>query len=218
MIRGLVGRYSGSQGSLAGARRAHDRSQVETRERRRKRFQAPTRTASGQLSTGTNREELARNRRTPPTIDLPRMIGSSSGATHALRGAWACTLTREDPPVRLAHAALTIGHRSKTRERPRKCFTAPTCTASGQLNIDTNREELARNSRTLPITDLPRNDPRSRRALLRLSGEPAPAHTEETILSSCWRMPPSRSVRGRNPLSRPKSFTGYRRRAPRAPN
>jgi 8-amino-7-oxononanoate synthase len=39
----------------------------------------------------------------------------------------------------------------------------------------TNREELARNPRTPPIIDLPRNDPDSLRALLTLSGEPGRA-------------------------------------------
>jgi 8-amino-7-oxononanoate synthase len=40
----------------------------------------------------------------------------------------------------------------------------------------TNREELARNPRTPPIIDLPRNGPDSLRALLTLAGEPGPAH------------------------------------------
>jgi 8-amino-7-oxononanoate synthase len=40
----------------------------------------------------------------------------------------------------------------------------------------TNREELARNPRTPPIIDLPRNDPESLRALLTLASEPGPAH------------------------------------------
>jgi hypothetical protein len=71
-----------------------------------------------------------------------------------------------------APAALTSGHRSKHASGAGSAFTAPRCTASAQLSIDTHREKLARNPRTPPTIHPPRNDPKSRRALLTLSGEP----------------------------------------------
>jgi hypothetical protein len=70
-----------------------------------------------------------------------------------------------------APAALTIGDRSKRASGAGGAFTEPRCTASGQLSIDTNREELARNPRTPPSIDC-HGMIRTLFALLTLSGEP----------------------------------------------
>jgi hypothetical protein len=109
------------------ARRAHDRSHAETRERRPKRFHGAQVHRERTTEHRHNREELARNPRTSPTIDLPRNDRDSPGALLPPPARPGGAPRREDSLVRLGHAALTIGHwhRSKLASSPEASSRGP---------------------------------------------------------------------------------------------